>query len=140
MFVDIYESVRTFCRSYRIFVVKFVLQPLLLVTRSIHGIMTRQMQHSFMIPKFVVIIEDHININLEKRLIMGEIPLPATRKDMIVMIVYIYITAGNNYTRYLRRRTSSNFGKNLVLSYKTLKYIYSTNIRKSNSTNFPIYW
>ena len=36
----------------------------------------------------MVIIEDHININLKKWLNMGEILLPAARKDMIVKIIW----------------------------------------------------
>ena len=60
---------------------------LLLVTRSVHGVMTCLMQHPLIVSQFVVIIQDHIDINFEKRFYMGQIPLPAARKDMIIKII-----------------------------------------------------
>ena len=36
----------------------------------------------------MVIIQDHIYVNLEKGFLMGEIPLPTTRKDMIIKIIF----------------------------------------------------
>ena len=35
----------------------------------------------------MVIIQNHIDVNFEKRFYMGQIPLPAARKDMIIKII-----------------------------------------------------